>query len=234
MSLLAARSTILFGKTAWAGWAKLPVGGYRTDLKFVLGHRNGETVPMTVSNCENDEWLCGPDGWLSNNPREMVFGKGMASVRRLSNGAVEVDVGAPQTRVFAAKITGYEQFTTGKWAYTFVEVDPNFRNTVASWVLSIPYPRKLDTFFAKNLCEYGNVGPYVQGQGVTAPGVLGASYPDAIVTPLPIMVDTVVTMVEYYSTQTVNTDDATNPPQYWFSMPNAVDIDCVQQGGEPQ
>jgi hypothetical protein len=228
-NLLEARTTILFGKTVWAGWTSLPRGGYRTGMHFTLVKRMGEYVPVTVSECDVSEWLCGPHGLLPNDPSEIVFGKGMAGVRRLYNGAVEVDVGAPQTRVFAAKITGYEQYAVGKWAYRFVEVDPNFQNNIAAWVLSIPYPRQEDAYVAKNLCEYGNVGPYLQGTGVTAPGVLGANNPNAIVTPLPIMVDTVVTMVEYYSTQTLNTVDATQPPQYWFSMPNAVNVECVQQ-----
>jgi hypothetical protein len=227
-NLLEARTTILFGKTAWAGWTSLPRGGYRTGLSFTLVKRNGSHIPVTISECDVKDWLCGPHGLLSADPSEMVFGKGMASVRRLYNGAVQVDVGAPQTRVFAAKITGFEQYVVGKWAYRFVEVDPNFQNNVAAWVLSIPYPRQEDAFVAKNLCEYGNAGPYTQGNGVTAPGVLGSNNPNAIVTPLPIMVDTVVTMVEYYSTQTLNTVDATQPPQYWFAMPNAVNVQCVE------
>lgn len=222
-SLLAQRTTVMFGRIMWGGWATPPNGTYRTNIRYALVHRNGDLVPVTMTWCDTDDWLVGPDGLLPTDPRDIISGKGLTSARRLALGQLHIDSAAPQTRVFAAKITGNEQWAANKWTYSFEEVDPNFQITTAAWILPVSYPRKRTDFVAKNLCEYGNN----LVTGVIAPGVDPANYPNATVAALPISNDTVVTMVEYFSTQNPNTVDTTNPPQYWFSMPNAVDVDCI-------
>lgn len=228
-ALLAARTSVMTGRIMWGGWATPPNGSFRTNLRYGLVTRNGDLVPVTMTWCDTDDWLIGPSGMLPTEPKDIINGKGLTSARRLALGQLHIDSAAPQTRVFAARITGHEQWAANKWTYSFEEVDPNFVITAGAWILPVPYPRKKTDFVAKNLCEYGNN----LVTGVIAPGVDPANYPNATVAALPISNDTVVTMVEYWSTQNPNTVDTTNPPQYWFSMPNAVDVDCIEQIIEP-
>jgi hypothetical protein len=78
------------------------------------------------------------------------------------------------------------------------------------------------------MAENGNV--YVSAGNVAnviAPGVTQASYANATISALPISSDTVVMMCEQFPTS----NTAGSPPfgpQYWFSMPNAVLVECIE------
>jgi hypothetical protein len=65
---------------------------------------------------------------------------------------------------------------------------------------------------------------------IIAPGVLQLDYTNATIEALPIRNNTVVMMVEQFPSSKENyTLDNNMPPRFWFVMPNAVKVTCVQQ-----
>ena len=226
-----------FGKVVWAGWPMLPIGVYRISMfRFTLGERNKQLVPITITECREDDWLMGPSALLTNDPREIIMGTGMVQARRLSSGTVHINVAEPMCRMFPAKITGSTRCdTTGngfwQWKYDWEEVEPSPLTLCPAVVGISNFARSssASTQKARNLCEAANV---YDGLGninnVIAPGVYQAAYDPAqvIVEAVPIMNDTIVMMCEQFPT---NSYAVQNPPksrEYWFSMPDAVKTTC--------
>lgn len=234
--MLARRCSMRIGRVAWAGWPPLPNGAYRgTLLRYTLGVRNGGLVPYTLTNCDEDDWIFGPSGVPTTEPRDIVFSKGLAHARRLNNGSLQVDVAPPNTRVFPAKIKSATRLGTSgnaywQWAYEWEEVETNPTAYTPPVQGSLQLARKSGTYYnAQNLMEAGNiyVGP-VNPSNRIAGGVSQSDYLcQAIVEALPICNDTVVMMCEQFPT--LYEDDTSvgpYPRSFWFSVPNAVKTTC--------
>lgn len=236
MALLVKRCAVIVGQTGWAGWPRLPNGCYRTTmLRYGLGRRGGDIVPYALTVAEQDDWVLGPNGLPTNDPTEITVSKGLAHARRLSSGALQIDVAPPNTRVFPAVIsasaalscTDGEVVNPWQWSYTWQEVEPNpcgncpLTQSLATWGRS--------GTAARNLAEAGNVYTAAgNAANVIAPGVRQSDYANATISALPVSVGTVVQMVEQFPTG--YTGCGTDPPyapQYWFSMPNAVKVVCT-------
>lgn len=233
MNVFVARTTVMHGKTMWAGWANLPMGSYRcTMLRYGLTRSRGEWLPVALTVCEKDDWILGADGIPTSNPKEIIASKGMVHARRLSNGVAQMDVAPPSCRVFPAKITTHEQYAAWKFGYNFEEVEPKVTPYTIPQTTAIGnWARKSTTFLARNLIEDSNV--YVSAgnaSNIIAPGVLQSDYTNATIEAIPIRNNTVVMMVEQFASSKENyTLDADMPPQYWFVMPNAIKVICQEQ-----
>jgi hypothetical protein len=227
------RTTVTHGKTIWAGWPLLPNGSYRcTALRYSLTYRDGKCVPVTLTEAREDDWVLGSNGMPTDDPRELVMSKGMAQARRLSSGAMQLDVAPPNCRVFPAKIGLNDPIDAEgnpwQWLYSFQEVEPNpDANTPLS--VDIGAWSRAGTFKARNMAEAGNqYFGVASSSNVIAPGIFQVHYPAATIEALPICADTIVMMVEHFPT--AYTDGAAPPSdqaEYWFSMPNAVQVTCT-------
>jgi hypothetical protein len=237
MTVFEARTTVMHGRTMWAGWANIPMGSYRcTMLRYGLTRSKGEWLPVALTVCEKDDWILGADGIPTSNPKEIIASKGMIHARKLNNGVTQMDVAPPSCRVFPAKITGHEQFSTWKWGYSFVEVEPIVLDVpvspISPMTVSIGnWARTSTTFKARNLIEDSNV--YISAgsaSNIIAPGVLQSDYTNAAIEPIAIRTNTVVMMVEQFPSSKENyTLDADMPPRFWFVMPNAIKVVCQEQ-----
>lgn len=223
-----------FGRTVWAGWV-----GYYTSVTDTIGQVgtvsyrlamiNGQLAPFTVTECDETDWRLGLQGASETDPSELVVGKGKAQAYRNCVGATIIDVPPPNTRVFPAKITAADPCNSEwKWLYTFEEVEPNPDPTDCTPWVSVGLYGRTGTS-ARNMAEAGNVYLGAGNAGnVIAPGVLQSAYPLAAISALPISVGTVVDMVEQVITVYEGFPTAPYGPQYWFSMPNAVLVECAE------
>jgi hypothetical protein len=208
-------------------------------VSYRLAIVDGLPSPCTVSEVKEEDWRFGLQGVAETDPSELIVAKGKAQAYRNLVGATIIDVPPPNTRVFPARIIASTQCTEGegttwRWFYDFEEVEPNPDLTACptQYVELDGYQRSSGN--ARNMCEAGNVylGPGNAGN-VVAPGVLQSDYAAvAVISALPISTGTIVEMVEHFPT--IYTGLATAPyrPQYWFSMPNAVRIECAESPGE--
>ena len=226
-TLLQNRATVMFGRVGWMGWADVPLGSFRcTMLRYTLARRDGEIVPITITDCEVGEWLVGPDGMMASDPKDITLSKGMAHTRRLWSGATLTDVAPPNCRVFPAIITAFDAGGAGcnawQWVYSFSEVEPN---PSALCPMSVAIGSFARSGTARNLIESTN-NP---ATGYIAPGVLQANYPNATISALSIPVGTLVQMVEQFPTSYTTGTPPPHAPQYWFVLPNAVLVECVEE-----
>lgn len=232
-------SNIPFGRTVWAGWVPWYSGptshiGQAGLVCYRLAFIDGEWAPVTISEAKEDDWLFGPDGTAISDPTKIVTGKGLNVAYRNCVGATIIDAAPPNTRVFPARITASEQFSTWCWWYSFEEVEPKpggetGNHPCVRYVSMGDYARKSTTFGARNMCEEGNVYVGAGNAGnVIAPGVAQSAYTNATISALPISVGTIVEMVEQFPTVYTGTGQTPSVagPQYWFSMPNAVRVVC--------
>jgi hypothetical protein len=248
------RLEVPFGRIAWAGWREMEGGCYRaTMLRYTFAMRSRRfveaeiahpdvadekiLVPVTITVADEDDWILGPRPIDDADPRSMVFSKGLAHARRLSCGALMVDVAPPNTRVFAAEITGSEPHPTRawNWVYSFKELEPTASAAAADWNEIGQFARKSDDFIAYNSMEYANI--FTTAGAATnfiAPGVSQADY-SAIIDAIPIGTGSVVMMVEQFSPNMPYAASAYSAtPQnsdlvarkYWFCVPNAVKVTC--------
>jgi hypothetical protein len=247
------RLQMSIGSIAWMGWPELDGGAYRsTMLRYGLAYRSRKfvderpvnpdedekrvLVPLTVTVCDDQDWVFGPSGLDDPDPRQMIFSKGIAHARRLSSGALIVDVAAPNTRVFAAEILASEAHPTKawNWRYKFRELEPVATGGV--WTQIGDFAREADAFIALNTVESGNVYIAAGAAGnLIAPGVSQADYAAATVEPVPVSNGTIVMMVEQFPANMAYDGAAyLSTPQnasarskmYWFSVPNAVKVTC--------
>lgn len=231
--LLRKRCELSIGTTVWGGWADFPTGAYRgTMLRYTLGHRHGDLVPITITKCDDSDWVFGPDGLTPSDPHDIVVSKGMIHARRLGSGVLQLDVAPPNCRFFPAKVTGHTRIDVSgngywKWTYTWEEVEPNPLASSPE-VVSLSTWARTGTS-ARNLTEDSNVYISDHNNGnVIAPGVLQSDYTNAKIEPLPIADNTIVLMCEQFLTSYLG-DGTTFPPfarRFWFSMPNAVKVTC--------
>ena len=218
-----------FGRTAWAGFMPWYVSSADTlgqigMVSYRFGLIEGVPSPTTISEAQEEDWRFGLQGTSENDPGNVVTGKGLAHAYRNCVGATIIDVPPPMTRVFPARITGSTSLGGWRWSYSFVEVEPNPVVSSTLYVSTGSYART-GTLTARNMAENGNslVG------GLIAPGVTSAQYAGlATVAPLPISNDTVVMMCEQFPTAHVPEGCAPSGPQFWFSMPNAILVECVE------
>jgi hypothetical protein len=228
-----------FGKVVWAGWPYLPLGVYRISMfRFTLGERNKQLVPITITECRENDWLLGPSGLLPNDPKEIIMGTGMVQARRLSSGTVHINVAEPMCRMFPAKINGATRCAGSgngywQWEYDWEEVEPDPNTPCPAGVDIPPFARSTSAsgLKARNLCEAANV--YVSPgntANVIAPGVRQSDYDPAevIVEALPIMNETIVMMCEQFPTNSYPVKFPPDAREYWFSMPDAVRTICQQ------
>jgi hypothetical protein len=233
-----------FGRTVWAGWVPYYIDSTTTigqlgTVSYRLAVVDGKWSPYTITELKIDDWRFGLQGTAETDPAQLVTAKGKAQAYRNLVGATIVDVPPPNTRVFPARVTAATQCTEGegtiwRWFYEFQEVEPNPDDTACptQYVSVTPYGRTGTK--ARNMAEAGNVflGPGNAGN-VVAPGVLQSHYTGvAVISALPISVGTIVEMVEHFPTIYTGLATAPYEPQYWFSMPNAVRIECAETPGE--
>lgn len=244
------RCKVIFNRTAWAGWtATMPAGVYRvTQWSFVLHRIGDEFAPVTITEAAENDWLLGPDGRRPNEPKDIICGDGMLTATRLSNGVTKLTVPPPNCRMFPAVITNAERVAVGgngywQWLYSWNEVEPNPEaltplavtlgalNTKAYYRAS-HNGQSSPSFapaYARNLCENANI--YTAMGAATnriGPGVVQSAVTQGNIEPLPICNGTVVMMVEHCLTLYEGADST--PPwnkQYWFSMPNVVNVICT-------
>lgn len=218
-----------FGRTVWAGFipwflTSSDTIGQVGCVSYRLGMVDGVPSPCTISEIKEDDWRFGLQGVGENEPARFVTGKGLAHAYRNCVGATIIDVPPPMTRVFPARITGFTGLGNWRWSYSFEEVEPN---PVPGAPLSVStglYART-GVLTARNMAENGND----LAGGLIAPGVTAAAYGGtATVTPLPISTDTIVMMCEQFPTAYVPEGCAPSGPQFWFSMPNAILVECVE------
>lgn len=223
VNLLVARASVMAGTVGWAGWPILPTGSFRcTMLRYSLAKRMGDLIPMCVTECDREDWLLGPDGTMATDPKDITLSKGMTHVRKLWSGATMTDTAPPNTRTFLARITGSSPICTGwKWSYAFEEVEPTPNIDCPFGVPIAPFDR---TGIALNMMEDTNN----QATGFIAPGVSQASYPNATIQPLAIATNTLVMMVEHFPAISDGTTASVPIPQYWFTVPNAVQVTCSE------
>jgi hypothetical protein len=224
-------SNIPFGRTVWAGWIPWYTSttvtiGQLGNVSYRLAVIDGEWSPYTISSADETDWRFGLQGTSWNDPRDIVTAKGNAQAYRNCVGATIIDVPPPMCRSFPAKITGNQSYGNWRWAYSFVEVEPNPTVGATPSVSIGAYARTAAAaIVARNMAENGNTSPTR-----VAPGVLQSDYLNATIEALPICNDTIVHMVEQFPTHT-DQGMPTPPyePQYWFSMPNAVKVTCTEQ-----
>lgn len=233
-----------FGRTVWAGW----VGWYTNStttigqlgkVSYRLAVIDGTLSPCTVTEAREQDWRFGLQGVGETDPEQLVLAKGKAQAYRNLVGATIIDVPPPNTRVFPARIVAHSQCTEGegttwKWFYDFEEVEPNpdLEACPTQYVSVTPYGRTGTE--ARNMAEAGNeyYGPG-NAANVIAPGVLQSHYGGiAVISALPISVGTIVEMVEHFPTIYTGLATAPYKPQFWFSMPNAVRVECAESPGE--
>lgn len=218
-----------FGRTVWAGFIPWYVDastgiGQVGLVSYRLGMVDGVPSPCTVSEAREDDWRFGLQGVGENEPARFVTAKGLAHAYRNCVGATIIDVPPPMTRVFPARITGFTSLGNWRWSYSFEEVEPNPTISATLSVSTGNYART-GTLTARNMAENGND----QTGGLIAPGVTTAAYGGtATVTPLPISTNTIVMMCEQFPTAFVPEGCAPSGPQFWFSMPNAILVECVE------
>ena len=225
-NLLQTRATIMPGRIGWAGWASVPLGSFRcTRLCYTLARRMGEIVPITITECDVGDWLLGPDGMMASDPKDIVLSKGLAHARKMWSGATMIDAAPPNTRVFPAIITAAETGASGcnawQWAYSFTEVEPN---PAGGCPMSVSIGSFARSGVARNLIESTN-NP---ATGYIAPGVSQANYPNANISAVAIPVGTLVHMVEQFPTAYTTGTPPPHAPQYWFVVPNAVLVECIE------
>lgn len=223
-TLLQTRATVMPGRVGWMGWPEVPTGSYRcTMLRYTVARRMGEIVPLTITDCDIHDWLLGPDGMMAADPKELVLSKGLTHARKMWSGATMIDAAPPNTRVFPAVITAYDTGGAGcniwQWTYSFTEVEPN---PATPCPMSVGIGSFARSGTARNLSEATND----PAAGYIAPGVSQASYPNAIISAVPIAVGTLVHMVEQFPTAYVTGTPPPHAPQYWFVMPNAIEVEC--------
>lgn len=238
-------STIPFGRTLWAGWVPWQSIGQIGNVSYRLAMLDGKMSPYTITTADETDWIFGSSGRAICDPRQIIAGKGLTHSYRNLVGSTIVDSAPPNTRIFPARITGSVQIQSlWVWAYSFVEVEPNPDITSATSSVSVgSYGRSaVLQNFARNMAENGNV---FLGAGnannVIAPGVLQSDYAaTSIISAVPIRNDTIVMMCEHFPTASTVPQTLPAPPQYWFSMPNAVNVFCIPQQleggglGEPE
>jgi hypothetical protein len=217
-----------FGRTCWAGFIPWYVSASDTIgqlgcVSYRLSEVDGVVSPFTVSVAREDDWRFGLQGVGENEPSRLVTGKGLAHAYRNCVGLTVVDVPPPMTRVFPARITASDGLGNWRWAYSFTEVEPN---PAGGSTLSVSTGSYARTGLAYNMAENGN---NLAG-GLIAPGVDQANYPNATVAALPISTNTIVMMCEQFPTAHVNEGCTATGPRFWFSMPNAVLVECIEEG----
>lgn len=218
-----------FGRTVWAGfipWFTSTSAGIGQVglVSYRLGTVEGIPSPCTISEAREDDWRFGLQGVGENEPARFVTAKGLAHAYRNCVGATVIDVPPPMTRVFPARITGSTSLGNWRWAYSFEEVEPNPTVSATLSVSTGSYART-GTLTARNMAENGN---NLAG-GSIAPGTTAAQYAGlATIAPLPISTDTIVMMCEQFPTAFVPEGCAPSGPQFWFSMPNAILVECVE------
>lgn len=229
-NLIVNRCAMPIGKVVWGGWILFPVGVFRGSIcRFYLGERNGECVPLSMTECEERDWIFGPDGLQPDTPREIVLGKGIIHARRLGSGIVHLDAAPPNTRTFPALILsstrdGVSGNAYWRWTYAFEEVEPvGTGSPVSIGTLA-------RTGNARNMVEQGNLF-YSAGdsRNMISTGVAQADYANATIDALPVVAGTVVLMVEQFPTSKVPSSPTDLIPygrQYWFALPNAVKVTC--------
>lgn len=231
---LAERSEVQFGRVAWGGWQMLPLGSFRATMyRFTIGVRDGDFVPVTLTQADEDDWVLGPTGLLPDDPNDIVMSTGTVHARRLATGVVTIDSAPPMCRVFPAEITGSTQVPgEWRWNYSFVEVasaddDEPLTTSLGNYGRRSAMPNTGKK--ATNLTEeYNEVGVRI------APGVLQADYPQATIQPLAIANGVIVMMCEQFNTIPTDLVPANNMPvrRYWFAMPNAVRVICTPLVGD--
>lgn len=225
--LVRQRLTVAFGRTVWGGWPRLPLGTFRTTkMRFTLMRRGDELIPICYTETDQEDWLLGPHGLQPDDPKDIVFGKGLVHARRIGSGAVQIDAAPPAHRVFAAKITGATQVGTDwRWNYSWEEVELNSSGTPSN--ASVYKRTSVANGTAQNFAERGNI----TGTRI-APGVLQSDYTNATIQALPICNDTIVMMCESAPSFYPGPFDGSGVPAYcWFSMPNAVKVTCINALG---
>jgi hypothetical protein len=220
--------TVPFGRTCWAGFIPWFVSAADTIgqlgcVSYRLSEVDGVISPFTVSVAREDDWRFGLQGVGENEPSRLVTGKGLAHAYRNCVGLTVVDVPPPMTRVFPAIITGSDSLGNWRWSYGFTEVEPN---PAGGSTLSVSTGSYARSGTAYNMAENGN---NLAG-GLIAPGVDQANYPNATVAALPISTNTIVMMCEQFPTAHVNESCTATGPRFWFSMPNAVLVECIEEG----
>lgn len=227
-----------FGRVVWGGWPLLPNGVFRVSMmRFTLGEKDSQLVPITITECAEDDWHLGPDGSLPNDPREIIVGTGMVQARRLSSGSVHVNVMEPMCRVFPAEILASETCSAsgnGLWQYryTFREIEPDPTVVCPATVQIGAFARSTaaSAIKARNLCEATN---QYFGAGnvnnVIGPGVRQSDYDPAQVRvePVPVLNGTIVMMVEQFPTNSYTTQNPPAQREYWFAMPQAIKTICI-------
>lgn len=215
-----------YGRTVWAGWIPWFNGtstiGQIGCVSYRLVEVDGVLSPVTISECRESDWRFGIEGIGESDPSNIVTGKGLAHAYKNCLGMTIMDVAPPMTRVFPARITASASIGPWKWKYSFVEMEPD---PAISATVAVPiggYARTGD-LVALNMAEYGNNA----GLGLIAPGTQQAFYPNATVVPVPISTNTIVMMCEQCMTSYVTQNCRQFPPQYWFSMPNAIEVTCL-------
>jgi len=221
---LQTRATVMTGKTGWAGWPALPLGSYRcTMLCYTLARRNGEIVPLAITDCDTTDWLLGPDGMMPTDPKDIVLSKGLAHAYRTWSGLKIIDAAPPNTRAFLARITGAAEicpnpsFPSWKWLYDFEEVEPNLE--LCPFEKEVEYRRE---GVARNMIESTN-NP---AAGYIAPGVSATNYPGATVYPEPIQEGTLVHMIEQFNVNEGPSGYGAPTSNFWFVLPNAITVIC--------
>ena len=231
-------SNIPFGRTVWAGWipwytsASVTIGQLG-NVSYRMAEIDGELAPYTISEAREEDWRFGLQGTSEVNPSDLVTAKGNAQAYRNLVGATIIDVPPPMCRVFPAKITGSELYTNWRWLYSFEEVEPNPAASAGGTPsVAIGAYGRSGSINARNMAENANLN---YGTGDTrnfiAPGVAQSDYTNATINAVAISNDTIVMMVEQFPTS-YTTGSPPFGPQYWFSMPNAVVVECTTGGGE--
>jgi hypothetical protein len=225
-----------FGRTVWAGWIPMFESGSTIgqigNVSYRLAVVDGQWSPYTISECDEADWRFSLPGTTETDPSQLVTAKGKAQVYRNCVGSSIIDVPPPNTRVFPAVITGNEicyQNYPWRWFYSWSEVEPNpdleDEDVRCTPGLDLAQCARTGVLNARNMAEAGNQwAGEGSDQNVIAPGVNQIDYPDAVIEPAPISNGTIVMMCEQMNT--VNSPTETGP-QYWFSMPNAVIVNCV-------
>jgi hypothetical protein len=222
-------NNVPFGRTVWAGWIPWYSNATTTigqlgNVSYRLAIIDGEWSPHTVTSADEADWRFGLQGTSWNEPRDVVTAKGNAQAYRNCVGATIIDVPPPMCRSFPARITNSEYYGNWRWAYSFVEVEPNPTVGATPSVSIGNYARTAaGAIVARNMAENGNTDPTR-----VAPGVLQAHYLNATIEALPICNDTIVHMVEQFPTS-YEVGSVPSIPQYWFSMPNAVKVTCTEE-----
>ena len=222
-------NNVPFGRTVWAGWIPWYSNATTTigqlgNVSYRLAIIDGEWSPHTVTSADEADWRFGLQGTSWSEPRDVVTAKGNAQAYRNCVGATIIDVPPPMCRSFPARITNSEYYGNWRWAYSFVEVEPNPTVGATPSVSIGNYARTAaGAIVARNMAENGNTDPTR-----VAPGVLQAHYLNATIEALPICNDTIVHMVEQFPTS-YEVGSVPSIPQYWFSMPNAVKVTCTEE-----